>query len=56
VSEHSIVFFHINWLLFTAVRVVAGRWALRDGRHALEDELRPRFTALMRQLAPADGS
>jgi formimidoylglutamate deiminase len=33
--------------------MVAGRWALTDGRHALEDELRPRFAALMQQLATA---
>jgi formimidoylglutamate deiminase len=31
--------------------MVAGRWALKDGRHALEDELRPRFAALMQRLA-----
>jgi formimidoylglutamate deiminase len=31
--------------------MVAGRWALTDGRHALEDELRPRFAALMQGLA-----
>jgi formimidoylglutamate deiminase len=31
--------------------MVAGRWALTDGRHALEDELRPRFAALMQRLA-----
>ena len=33
--------------------MVAGRWALKDGRHALEDELRPRFAALMQRLATA---
>ena len=33
--------------------MVAGRWALKDGRHALEDELRPRFAALMQRLAMA---
>jgi formimidoylglutamate deiminase len=33
--------------------MVAGRWALTDGRHALEDELRPRFAALMQRLATA---
>src|ERR1700678_3667423 len=31
--------------------MVAGRWALKDGRHVLEDELRPRFAALMQRLA-----
>ena len=33
--------------------MVAGRWALKDGRHPLEDELRPRFAALMQRLAAA---
>jgi len=33
--------------------MVAGRWALKNGRHALEDELRPRFAALLQQLAMA---
>ena len=33
--------------------MVAGRWALTDGRHALEDELWPRFAALMQRLATA---
>jgi formimidoylglutamate deiminase len=33
--------------------MVAGRWALKDRRHALEDELRPRFAALMQRLATA---
>lgn len=31
--------------------MVAGRWAIKDRRHAAEDELRPRFAALMRRLA-----
>jgi formimidoylglutamate deiminase len=33
--------------------MVAGRWALKDRRHPLEDELRPRFAALMQRLAAA---
>jgi formimidoylglutamate deiminase len=33
---------------------VAGRWVIKDRRHAVEDELRPRFTALMQRLARAD--
>ena len=33
--------------------MVAGRWAVKDRRHALEDELRPRFAALMQRLAAA---
>ena len=31
--------------------MVAGRWVVKDRRHAAEDELRPRFAALMRRLA-----
>jgi formimidoylglutamate deiminase len=31
--------------------MVAGRWVIKDGRHTAEDELRPRFAALMRRLA-----
>jgi hypothetical protein len=31
--------------------MVAGRWAIKDGRHAAEDELRPRFAGLMKRLA-----
>jgi formimidoylglutamate deiminase len=31
--------------------MVAGRWVIKDRRHAAEDELRPRFSALMRRLA-----
>jgi formimidoylglutamate deiminase len=31
--------------------MVAGRWVIKDRRHAAEDELRPRFAALMRRLA-----
>jgi formimidoylglutamate deiminase len=31
--------------------MVAGRWMIKDRRHAAEDELRPRFAALMRRLA-----
>jgi formimidoylglutamate deiminase len=33
--------------------MVAGRWAVKDRHHALEDELRPRFAALMQRLATA---
>jgi formimidoylglutamate deiminase len=33
---------------------VAGRWVIKDRRHAVEDELRPRFAALMQRLAGAD--
>ncbi|HME39047.1 MAG TPA: formimidoylglutamate deiminase [Steroidobacteraceae bacterium] len=33
--------------------MVAGRWVIRDRRHAAEDELRPRFAGLMRKLAQA---
>ncbi len=31
--------------------MVAGRWVIKDRRHAAEDELRPRFGDLMRRLA-----
>jgi formimidoylglutamate deiminase len=31
--------------------MVAGRWVVKDRHHAAEDELRPRFAALMRKLA-----
>ena len=31
--------------------MVAGRWVIKDRRHAAEDELRPRFAGLMRSLA-----
>ena len=31
--------------------MVAGRWVIKDRRHAAEDELRPRFGDLMRKLA-----
>jgi formimidoylglutamate deiminase len=31
--------------------MVAGRWVIKDRRHAVEDELRPRFAGLMRRLA-----
>jgi formimidoylglutamate deiminase len=31
--------------------MVAGRWVIKDGRHTAENELRPRFAALMRRLA-----
>lgn len=30
--------------------MVAGRWVLRDAHHPLEESLRPRFSALLRQL------
>jgi formimidoylglutamate deiminase len=33
--------------------MVAGRWVIKDRRHAAEDELRPRFAGLMRRLALA---
>jgi formimidoylglutamate deiminase len=33
--------------------MVAGRWVVRERRHAAEDDLRPRFASLMRQLASA---
>jgi formimidoylglutamate deiminase len=31
--------------------MVAGRWVIKDRRHAVEDALRPRFAGLMRRLA-----
>jgi formimidoylglutamate deiminase len=31
--------------------MVAGRWVIKDRRHATEEELRPRFAGLMRKLA-----
>jgi formimidoylglutamate deiminase len=31
--------------------MVAGRWAIKDRRHAAEDALRPRFAGLMQRLA-----
>jgi formimidoylglutamate deiminase len=31
--------------------MVAGRWAIKDRRHPIEDELRPRFAGLMQRLA-----
>jgi formimidoylglutamate deiminase len=31
--------------------MVAGRWVVRERRHPVEDELRPRFAGLMRSLA-----
>ena len=31
--------------------MVGGRWVIKDGRHASEDQLLPRFAALMRRLA-----
>ena len=31
--------------------MVAGRWVIKDRRHAAEEEFRPRFSALMRRLA-----
>jgi formimidoylglutamate deiminase len=34
--------------------MVAGRWVVKDRRHAAEDELRPRFAALMRGLATTE--
>jgi formimidoylglutamate deiminase len=34
--------------------MVAGRWVVKDGRHAAEAEMRPRFTGLMRRLAAGD--
>jgi formimidoylglutamate deiminase len=33
--------------------MVAGRWVIKRRHHAAEDELRPRFAALMRRLAGA---
>jgi formimidoylglutamate deiminase len=34
--------------------MVAGRWVIKERRHAAEDELRPRFAGLMRRLASTD--
>jgi len=34
--------------------LVAGRWVVKDRRHAAEDELRPRFAGLMQRLAAAE--
>jgi len=31
--------------------MVAGRWVIKERRHAAEDELRPRFSSLMQRLA-----
>jgi formimidoylglutamate deiminase len=31
--------------------MVAGRWVIKDRRHAVEDELRPRFAGLMQRLS-----
>jgi formimidoylglutamate deiminase len=31
--------------------MVAGRWVIKDRRHAVDDELRPRFAGLMQRLA-----
>lgn len=36
--------------------MVAGRWVIKDRRHAAEDELRPRFAGLMQRLASAGES
>jgi formimidoylglutamate deiminase len=33
---------------------VAGRWVIKDRRHAVEDELRPRFIDLMQRLAATE--
>ena len=33
--------------------MVAGRWVIKDRRHAVDDKLQPRFAALMRKLAAA---
>jgi len=33
--------------------MVAGRWVVKDGCHAVDEELRPRFAGLMRRLAKA---
>jgi formimidoylglutamate deiminase len=47
----------VDHLLFAggeaAIRdvMVAGRWVIKDRRHAVEDELRPRFAGLMQRLA-----
>jgi formimidoylglutamate deiminase len=34
--------------------MVAGRWVIKDRRHAVEDELRPRFAGLMQRLATTE--
>ena len=34
--------------------MVAGRWVVKDRRHAAEDELRPRFAGLMQRLAAVE--
>jgi formimidoylglutamate deiminase len=34
--------------------MVAGRWVIKDRRHAAEEELRPRFAALARRLAAGE--
>jgi formimidoylglutamate deiminase len=50
----------LDHLLFaggdTAIRhvMVGGRWVVKDGRHAAEDELSPRFATLMRRLATGE--
>jgi len=50
----------VDHLLFAggqaAIRdvMVAGRWVIKDRRHAVEDELRPRFAGLMQRLAAVD--
>jgi formimidoylglutamate deiminase len=33
--------------------MVAGRWVIKDGRHAADEELRGRFAGLMSRLAAA---
>jgi formimidoylglutamate deiminase len=50
----------LDHLLFAgaeaAVRdvAVAGRWVIKDRRHAVEDQLRPRFAGLMQRLATSE--
>ena len=50
----------VDHLLFAggeaAIRdvMVAGRWVIKDRRHAVEDELRPRFAGLMQRLAAVE--
>ena len=34
--------------------MVAGRWVVKDRRHAVEAELQPRFAGLMARLAAGD--
>ena len=34
--------------------MVAGRWVVKDHRHAVEEQLRPRFAALMQRLATSE--